>query len=89
MSFDSPEENRAFAEKREFRFELWTDVDRTLALHYGAATASDAKLARRTTVVLDAEGRQLLLYPGVINVGAHPAAVLEDCQRLFGTTSAD
>ncbi|MFT5582594.1 MAG: hypothetical protein ACI9VR_000170, partial [Cognaticolwellia sp.] len=41
-------------------------MGRELALYYEAASSESQKLADRRTVVLDAEGRQLLRYnPGL------------------------
>lgn len=84
MSFDPPEANLAFRDKHDFAFELWTDTDRTLALHYGAAETPTDKRASRTTAVLDAQGRLQAHFEGVVNVLGHPAAVLEVCTELFG-----
>ena len=84
MSFDAPERNAKFAASNDYRFELWTDTDRALAMHYGAARSPQTRMAGRVTVVLDAEARQVLDYRKFINVGVHPKDVLEDCQRRFG-----
>ena len=83
VSFDAPDRNANWAADEGFQFELWTDDDRTLAVAYGAASSSSARFANRVTVVLDADGNQLLEYE-VSSVGTHPAAVLEDCELLFG-----
>lgn len=83
VSFDPPEENQAWAEEEGFLFDLWTDHDRTLALHYGAATSATQSAASRVTKVLDADGVLVLEYTGVV-VGTHPAQVLHDCENLFG-----
>ena len=83
VSFDSPSRNSAWAEDEGFQFELWTDEDRTLAVTYGAANSTSARFADRVTVLLDADGNQLLEYE-VSSIGTHPADVLEDCEALFG-----
>ena len=83
VSFDAPDRNANWAADEGFQFELWTDDDRTLAVAYGAAASSSARFANRITVVLDSDGNQLLEYE-VSSVGTHPAAVLEDCELLFG-----
>ena len=59
------------------------DVDRVLAMYYGAATSSMQANASRKSVLLDAQGRLILEYP-VVNVSNHPLEVLEDCQAIFG-----
>jgi len=84
VSFDAPADNLAWAQKKGFSFELWSDTDRTLALYYGAATSPDAKHASRGTVLLDAQGNLLLEYDVGLNIGAHPSDVLADCERIWG-----
>jgi peroxiredoxin len=69
-------------EEEEFQYEVWTDVDRTLALTYGAATSADARRPLRITVLLDENGDLLLSYEDV-RVGTNPNELLEDCEALF------
>ena len=83
MGFDSPAKMQSWAQEEGFQYELWTDSERTLALHYGAASSASASFADRITVLLDAQGDLLLEYREDIAVGTHPAQVLEDCQILF------
>lgn len=85
VGFDEPEENAVWAEEESFQFELWTDLDRTLALTYGAADDADAAYPDRVTVILDAGGDLVLQYLEDVVVGTHPQDVLEDCERLFGS----
>jgi peroxiredoxin len=84
VSFDAPAENRAWSMAEGFGFELWTDDDRDLALHYGAISDPGAGAPNRITVVLDAAGTLVLEYRSGIDVGTHPQSVLEDCRALFG-----
>lgn len=63
MSFDSPEDNRAFAEKFEFPYALLSDEDRVLALAYGACESPQDGYAKRVGVVLNADGSVLKYYP--------------------------
>ena len=82
--FNTPEKNRAWAEKEKFPYEVWTDVDKTLALAYGAAESKDKERPKRITVVLDAKGEVVLRYPEVgLGFGTHPEEVLEDVKVLF------
>ena len=83
VTFDSPGRNSAWAEDEGYQFELWTDSARELAMAYGAATSASAPIPDRITVILDAEGNQLLEYE-VSSVGTHPGQVLADCEVLFG-----
>ena len=80
VSFGGPDVTARWVENQEFPYEVWTDLDKTLALHLGAAEADSAR-PRRITVVLDAEGRVLKRYDDVA-VGAHPEEVLEDIRGL-------
>lgn len=89
VSFDTPEANAAWAVDQKFPFELWSDADRTLAMHFGAATSKDASSAKRITVLLDAEGKWVRTYTGVNDdIGAHPLRVLEDVRQLFADSPA-
>jgi peroxiredoxin Q/BCP len=56
VSFDSPAENKAFAEKFNFKFQLIADTDRTIGTAYGA-NVDPAKGAQRVGVVIDENGR--------------------------------
>jgi len=82
-SFDQPEDNQAFADGQGFEYELWSDLDRSLAVHYGAASSSTQSMASRVTVVLDAEGIWRLVY-NPASVTSNAQDVLDDCQVLFG-----
>ena len=82
VGFDPPGRNASWAAEEGFQFELWTDDDRTLAVAFGAATET-SPVPARLTVLLDADGNQLLEYP-VTDIGTHPGKVLDDCTVLFG-----
>ena len=47
MSFDSVEENCAFAEKFDFNYSLLSDTTRTMSVAYGAAKDPHAKYPDR------------------------------------------
>lgn len=81
VSFDSEEENLAFAEKFAFPFRLLCDVDRTLGVAYGAADAAGAKSARRISYVIGDNGRILLAYPKV-DPREHLTRILRDLDAL-------
>lgn len=84
VGFDPPEDNAAWAADQGFPFELWTDSDRQLAVHFGAAASADARRPSRRTVLLDAQGNLALLYDvGITGLGTHPADVLADAKALF------
>ena len=57
MSFDTPAENRAFAEKFHFGYPLLCDVDRSMGVAYGAAASPSAANAQRVGVIVGPDGR--------------------------------
>jgi peroxiredoxin Q/BCP len=57
VSFDTVDENAAFAEKFSFPFLLLSDPGREIGLAYHAADRPDQEHARRITYVVDPEGR--------------------------------
>ena len=65
MSFDSAEENRAFAEKFNFQYPLLCDTDRQMGLAYGAATTPDEGFAARIGVIINPQGEIILWEPKV------------------------
>lgn len=83
MSFAGPVVNTAWILDQGFQYEVWTDEDRTLALHYGAVAKVTDIIPDRVTKILDGNGDLVVEYPAVA-VGTHPGEVLEDCQTLFG-----
>ena len=77
ISFDSVDENRAFAEKFDFPFRLLCDVDRSVGMAYGAADAPEAGYAKRISYVIGEDGRILHAYPEV-DPNTHLDQVLGD-----------
>jgi peroxiredoxin Q/BCP len=77
ISFDSIEDNRAFAEKFGFPFRLLCDVDRSVGMAYGAADSPETGYAKRISYVIGEDGRILLAYPKV-DPKAHLDQVLGD-----------
>jgi peroxiredoxin len=55
-----------------------------LGVTYGALENQRDTFVGRVTMLLDADGELLLEYVDSIDVGEHPAKVLEDCEALFG-----
>ena len=83
VSFDSVEDNAEFAAAEGFQYELWSDLGRELALHYGAASEVSQSNADRITVVLDEEGTWILSYDVGFEFGTSPATVLADLQAIY------
>ena len=84
VTFADPWLNEGWVEDQGFEYDVWTDDDKTLAMHYKAADSAFALAPDRITVLLDEEGDLLLGYYDGIVVGTHPHDVLSDCEVLFG-----
>ena len=80
MSYDSPETNRAFAERQHLPFLLLSDTDRTLAKAVGAAIPL-LPFPKRVSYVVGADGTVLKAYPRV-TPATHANEVLEDFRAL-------
>ena len=76
-SFNSVEDNAAFAKKNGFNFALLCDTDRTLGLAYGACDSPKARYANRISFLIDEAGKISRVYDKV-NPRDHPAQVLVD-----------
>ena len=58
-SFDTPEENKAFAEAQSFDYRLLSDVDRAVGTQYETVRDPDDKLAalaQRIAYLIDPDG---------------------------------
>ena len=75
-SFDSVEDNTAFAKKFNFPFLLLCDQDRAIGSSYGAAEPGSA-FPRRISFLIDGAGRIARVYDPV-NARTHPVEVLAD-----------
>jgi peroxiredoxin Q/BCP len=76
VSFDTPAENRAFAEKFAFNFPLLCDTDRKMGLAYGATDPGSTANARRVGVVVGPDGKVKEWLPKV-DAGSYPNDVLK------------
>jgi thioredoxin-dependent peroxiredoxin len=80
ISFDSPEANRAFAEKQGFPYRLLSDADRTVGEAYETRRApeeADPHRPKRRTYLIDPDGVIRKSYR-VRDIAAHPDEVLAD-----------
>ena len=82
VSFADTSTLRDWADDQGFQYELWDDTNKDLAVYYGAGTAG-SWVPDRITVLLDADGNQLLTYDSV-SVRDHAGDVLADVQAIFG-----
>lgn len=86
VSYDTPEDNRAFAEAEDFPFRLLSDVDRTVSEAYETRRPDDhpkAASPRRFTYLVDPEGTVRKAY-WAQDEAAHPGQVLEDLKTMRG-----
>ena len=70
VSFDTVEENKAFAEKYDVSFPLLCDTTREMGMAYGACSRADAEYPERITYVIDAAG-QIEYAEKVTDIAAH------------------
>ena len=87
-SFDTPEENRAFAEDQSFGFPLLSDVDRTVGAAYEATRPPDAQyadFAQRVAYLIDPDGIIRKAYE-VKDVAGFAGEVLGDLEALKTTS---
>jgi peroxiredoxin Q/BCP len=76
VSFDTKEENKAFAEKFSFNFPLLCDTTREMGLKYGAADSKTEGFAKRAGVVIGPDGK-IREYLAKVDASAYPSEVLE------------
>jgi len=86
VSFDKPAENKLFQTNNNYEYELWSDLEREVALYYGAASSTSAFFADRITVVVAPDGEWVLTYPSV-KPGQHPQDVLNDMTAIIGANA--
>ena len=83
-SFDTVEENRAFAEAQGFGYRLLADTSRAVGEAYGVKKPADEQWAdfpRRVTYLIDPDGIVRRIYQ-VTDVAANPEDVLADIRAL-------
>lgn len=76
ISFDSPEDNAAFAQKFSFGFQLLSDPDRSIGIAYGAADDASQAMPRRVGVVIGADGR-ILEWHATVKPASFPTEALQ------------
>jgi peroxiredoxin Q/BCP len=77
VSFDPIERNAEFAQKYDFKFPLLSDLDRKIALVYGACADARAQHADRISFLIDEHGAVARVYDRV-DPRDHPARVLAE-----------
>ena len=76
VSFDTLEENKAFAEKFSFEFPLLCDTERAMGMAYGACTDASASNAQRIGVVIGPDGK-IKEYDAKVNARTYPTDVYQ------------
>ena len=82
ISYDTPEDNRAFRQQNGFPFRLLSDTDRAVGASYGATRDPGdpyADYPRRVSYLIDPDGKVVRSYE-VTDPGGHAAQVLTDLQ---------
>jgi len=75
VSFDTPADNKKFAEKNSFTFPLICDTDRTIGTAYGA-NVDPGKGAQRVGVVIARDGT-IKEWHARVDARAWPAQVVQ------------
>ena len=76
VSFDTVEENRAFAEKYEYNFPLLCDTKREIGLAYGACDDAQAVNAKRISYLIGPDGKIAHSF-GKVDASSHPEEALK------------
>ena len=59
MSYDTPDDNKKFADKFKFNFDLLSDTDKSVAKNYGAFDPASPDYAKRSAFVIGKDGKVL------------------------------
>lgn len=81
VSFDTAEENAAFAEKFAFPFPLLCDTTKAMSIAYGAAKTADAPYPNRISYIVGTDGRIAWAEPAG-DIEAHVAAAVQAMKDL-------
>ncbi len=84
VSTDPVDKNRKFAEKYGFQFPLLSDVDGRVSELYGVleVRGKGVKSSRRTTFIIDAEGRIARILENIRPAEKHADLALEEVRKL-------
>jgi peroxiredoxin Q/BCP len=83
ISFDTPDDNKAFRDKFDFPFRLLSDVDEQVGVAYGTRDPGTEKVhyAKRHAYLIDPDGVVRKAYE-VKDVNAFAAEALSDLSNL-------
>ena len=84
VSTDPVDKNRKFAEKYGFQFPLLSDVDGRVSELYGVleVRGKGVKSSRRTTFIINAEGRIARILENIRPAEKHADLALEEVRKL-------
>ena len=85
-SFDTPADNKQFADAEGFPYRLLSDRDHSVGQVYGVAKGPDEQYAdfpRRRSFLIDPDGVVRKIYD-VTDTAGHPQQVLDDLIALGG-----
>lgn len=80
MSFDTPDDNRAFQQKFGFPYDLCSDADKSASVAFGVCEAADPR-PKRMSVLIGPDGKIVAAYEKVTPAD-HPDEVLADLGKL-------
>ncbi|NNN18912.1 MAG: redoxin domain-containing protein [Acidimicrobiaceae bacterium] len=86
ISFDSAEDNKAFADQHSFPYRLLSDVKKEVGTSYQVLRDPDDKFpdfSRRISYLIDPDGIIRIAYE-VTDPQGHAAQVIEDLTNLLG-----
>ncbi len=66
------------------QYELWSDLERGIAQHYGAAENPETEDPLRYAFLLNSQGQVELEYKEFLELGPDPSDLLADMQALYG-----
>ena len=77
MTFSTTDDLKKWTDENGYTTELLCDIDRSVAMAYGAADSADAEKAARVSVLIGPDGKVVKTY-AVDDAQGHPDAVLAD-----------
>ena len=81
ISADTVDKQREFSEKHTFDFPLLSDTDRTIAGRFGVKRRLTMLPNKRSTFVIDTDGKLLAVISSEINMNQHADKALEVLRR--------
>ena len=77
ITFSSPEDLKTWADETGLTTDLLCDVDKSVAMAYGAAESADQERPSRCSVLIGTDGKVIKVYPKP-DAATHSDEVLAD-----------